>query len=446
LPDIFFQLETADAEHTMKGDSMSARKPQSHLSAPADMPTRKLPDKPDLRHLKDQARDLLSSGQAPSLTRAQFLIARSYGFPSWPKLKTHVDSLHEIGRLKAAIDTNDLATVTAMMTDNPALHRAPLGYGNNGPLTWVAECRVPRIPPAPERLKMARWMIENGSDVHQGGDGPLMRAALSDMRIPMMELLVEYGADVNALWDGRYPIILAPCETLAPAALRWLVEHGADPQARSAQYGGALAMVIGTYSRDSAGKHACLDALTSLDFELPDTPPMALHSGRMDLLEEHMRRDPSVISQRFAYADIFPPEMETGDWGLTSTPLDRTTLLHMAVEFDDSDAVKWLIDHGADPNARSEPDSDGFGDHTPLFHTVVTMGRKDDEVARLLLRAGADPNVRGTLRKQLRHMGDEEQEKLREFHGVTPMEYARAYQVPYWINESAVAALSAVGR
>jgi hypothetical protein len=43
---------------------------------------------------------------------------------------------------------------------------------------------------------MALWMIENGSDVHQGGDGPLMRAALSDMRIPMLELLVEHDGDV----------------------------------------------------------------------------------------------------------------------------------------------------------------------------------------------------------------------------------------------------------
>ena len=45
---------------------------------------------------------------------------------------------------------------------------------------------------------MAQWMIDNGSDVHQGGDGPLMRAALNGDRIPMMELLVAHGADVNA--------------------------------------------------------------------------------------------------------------------------------------------------------------------------------------------------------------------------------------------------------
>jgi hypothetical protein len=29
--------------------------------------------------------------------------------------------------------------------------------------------------PSPVRLAMAEWMLTHGSDVHQGGDGPLMR-------------------------------------------------------------------------------------------------------------------------------------------------------------------------------------------------------------------------------------------------------------------------------
>ena len=132
---------------------------------------RPLPERPNLRHLKDQAKDLLKSGEARSITDAQFKIARSYAFASWPKLRAHVLSLEEIGELKQAIDTNDLERVKALMTRNPKLHRAPLGYGNNGPLTWVAECRVPCAPPGPERLAMAAWMIDHGSDVHQGGDG-----------------------------------------------------------------------------------------------------------------------------------------------------------------------------------------------------------------------------------------------------------------------------------
>ena len=125
------------------------------MSTDSNEAPRPLPDRPDLRHLKDQAKDLLKAGEAASLADAQFQIARLYGFASWPKLKAHVESFEEIGQLKRAIDTNDISRVQAMMTRNPALHGAPLGYGKNGPLTWVAECRVPWEPPTATRLAMA---------------------------------------------------------------------------------------------------------------------------------------------------------------------------------------------------------------------------------------------------------------------------------------------------
>ncbi len=110
---------------------------------------RSLPARPNLRQLKDQAKDLLHGGAAESITEAQFKIAREYGFPSWPKLKSHVDSLLELGELKQAIDSNDLNRVRALMISNPSLHRAPIGYAKNGPLAWVAECRIPWEPPGP---------------------------------------------------------------------------------------------------------------------------------------------------------------------------------------------------------------------------------------------------------------------------------------------------------
>jgi len=49
-----------------------------------------------------------------------------------------------------------------------------------------------------------KWVIP-------GEQRGLMRAALVGDRIPMIELLVSRGANVNALWSGYYPIIFAPC-------------------------------------------------------------------------------------------------------------------------------------------------------------------------------------------------------------------------------------------
>ncbi len=206
------------------------------MSTDSQRADRPLPDNPNLRHLKDQAKDLLKAGAAASLADAQLQIARLYGFASWPKLKAHVDSFKDIGQLKRAIDTNDIVRVKTLMMSNPTLHSAPLGYGKDGPLTWVAECRVPWEPPNPVTLAMAEWMITHGSEVHRGGDGPLMRAALNAYRIPMMELLVSHGANVNALWHGHFPIIFAPCESMDQAALKWLLDHGANPNCRDHGY------------------------------------------------------------------------------------------------------------------------------------------------------------------------------------------------------------------
>jgi len=407
--------------------------------------TRSLPDRPNLQQLKDQAKDLLKAGGAESLTEAQFQVAREYGFASWPKLKVHVELLQESGQLKEAIDTEDLPRVVEMMTRNPALHKAPLGYGKNGPLTWVAECRG-KPHASPVRLDMARWMIEHGSDIHQGGDGPLMRAALSDNRIPMLELLVAHGADVNAVWNGYYPIICAPCECLAPRALKWLLEHGANPRVVSSKYGSPLSMVVGTYMRGSKGKHECLEVFASQGFALPDTPCMAFHRGRIELLEKHLKRDPALLSRCFSAAEIFPPEMglHPGD-GLHVTPVNGATLLHLAIEYDELDMAAWLLEKGADVNGRSDVDADGFGGHTPLFHAVVALGARDDAKARLLLKHGADPNIRATFRKQLIDMGDPEKEKMVEFHNVTPIGYAKRFQEPKWVSQPALELIKASG-
>ncbi len=406
--------------------------------------SRSLPERPDLRHLKNQAKDLLRGGGADSLSDAQFQLAREYGFSSWPSLKAHVESLRERGQLKQAIDENDLQRVRDMMSANPDLHSADLGYNNSGPLTWAAECRG--VPASPERLAIARWMIENGSDVHQGGEGPLMRAALFDERIPMMELLIEHGANVNALWDGRYPIICAPCETLQPGALRWLLQHGADPNAFSTEYGNCLQMLVCTYSRNPEGKHGCLEVFAEEGYALPETAPMAIHRGRIDLLEECLSREPAILQRRFSEAEIYPPELGIQPReGLHCAPLSGVTLLHMAIEYHESEIAEWLIDQGADVNAPSTIDADGFGGHTPLFHTTVTLGPKTDSMATLLLRSGADPHARATFRKQLYMTGNPETEKMVEYHNVTAVEFARQFQEPRFVNEAAIAAIEEHG-
>jgi ankyrin repeat protein len=109
----------------------------------------------------------------------------------------------------------------------------------------VAECRVPSAPPGPERLALAKWMIENGSDVHQGGDGPLMRAALNGDRIPMMELLVSHGADVNAQGTAILRLSLRlPRRWIWPASTIERIVKAVEPYSFSRVYGAFWDMVI----------------------------------------------------------------------------------------------------------------------------------------------------------------------------------------------------------
>ena len=313
-----------------------------------------------------------------------------------------------LAQLKQAIDANHVERVRSLMTRDPALHRAPLGYGKDGPLTWVAECRVPWEPPGPARLAMARWMIENGSDVHQGGDGPLMRAALNGDRIPMMELLVAHGADVNAWWHGEFPIVFASCESLNPAALSWLLEHGADPNPRC---GTALDYAIGTYARSPRRLSACIDLLLNAGgvtrYDAPAV--LALLRGRLDDLAGLLTAYPALLGRRF-------PELDCGSSGGRRLLLRGATLLHVAAEYGFLEAARLLLARGADVDARASVDEAGIGGQTAMFHAVTQFDDAGLPVVELLIEHGADTSVRAKL------PGD--YERPDEVVECTPLEYA----------------------
>jgi ankyrin repeat protein len=353
---------------------------------------RQLPEHPNLRHLKDQAKDLLKTGGAKSLTDAQFKIARLYGFASWPKLKAHVESLKEIGQLKQAIDANDVERVKTLMTRNPTLHRAPLGYGQSGPLTWAAECRIPWGPPSPERLEIAKWMIEHGSDVHQGGDAPLMRAALNAVRVPMMELLLTYGADVSAEWNGNFPILFAACEAVNAVSLKWLLEHGANPNCGNA-YGcvTALDYLICGYARSSQ-LPACIELILAAGGKTKYDAPgvLDLLCGRIERLAEQLDADPDLVNRRF-------PELDCGQTGARLLLLQGATLLHVATEYGQLEAARLLLDRGAQVDAQATVDENGVGGQTPIFHAATQFNDWGLPLAQLLVERGADLSVRVKL-------------------------------------------------
>jgi len=247
---------------------------------------------------------------------------------------------------------------------------------------------------------MAEWMITHGSDVHQGGDGPLMRAALNAYRIPMMELLVSHGSDVNALWHGHFPIIFAPCESLDPAALKWLLEHGGNPNCRDHGYeisghpypGTALDYLIAGYARSLERLSACIDVLLGAGGETKyDAPPvLALLRGRLDDLAKLIDAEAGLVNKRFS-------ELDCGQTGGRLLLLRGGTLLHVAAEYGNLAAVALLLDRGADVNARATVDEAGIGGQTAIFHAVTQFDDEGFPAAQLLITRGADLSVRVKL-------------------------------------------------
>src|SRR6185436_6067382 len=121
---------------------------------------------------------------------------------------------------------------------------------------------------------------------------------------------LETARKLHALGARPQPgSVMGPCETQNGAGLGLLLELGAELADARGDRLAPVALVLETYARDPAGKHRCLELLGERGVSLPDTAPMAVHRGRLDLLEAHLRRDPGLLSRTFAHRETYPPQL-----------------------------------------------------------------------------------------------------------------------------------------
>ena len=127
-----------------------------------------------------------------------------------------------------------------------------------------------------------------------------MSAALNGYRIPMMELLVSYGADVNAEWNGDFPIVFAPCEAVDPEALKWLLDHGANPNCQR-PWRNSTGLPDRHLRRSPERLSACIDLLLDAGGTTRYNAPGVLDvlRGRLDLLAEQLDADPDWCTGDF---------------------------------------------------------------------------------------------------------------------------------------------------
>ena len=199
------------------------------------MPTISLPDDPSLDHLRGQARSLQRTANAGDpvarqrilalrpdhdgevrLSLAQLVLAREYGFASWPRLRHHLDV---IARYRRDPEPDG---------DDPFCRLACLNYTNDSPDRWAAARAL--LERDPRLIATSIWAAAVASDpaavagflaadrtLARAEGGPYRLTALAylaysrldpDVRVePVLDtarILLRAGADPNAgyLWHG----------------------------------------------------------------------------------------------------------------------------------------------------------------------------------------------------------------------------------------------------
>ncbi len=420
------------------------------------MPIRRLPVRPNLIHLDYEAEALLralhrgepdaladwrvfhdgaTAPLAATLADAQLVLARSYQAPSWARLMEAVELVDAIWR-------DDTDRVRALVTRNPALiqeHALIRTDSNWGPpLTYAANLGRDRI------IVMLHGL--GASDLRSA----LGRAALQGK--------VETAKMLHAMLGSPAPpddALGGPAYTLNVEGTAVLFAMGARVRDDDGRQRAPVDVVLQTDSRAPEAKHAILEMYVAQGYQLPDTPTMALHRGRIDLLEEHLRRDPGLLSRTFTHREIYPSEVEceAAIDATVGTPLGGTSLLHMCVDYDELEIARWLLRQGMDVNIRSAIGASGFGGYTPLFNTVVSQpnfwmnyshrGPFTAPFAELLLEHGADPNVRASIWKRL-HPGHGDPAR-HEYRDVTPLSWGRRFHAPIFVSEPAMGLIEAAG-
>lgn len=411
------------------------------------MSDRHLPVRPNLDQLKHQAKDLLRAirgnesaaiadlaAHHPSaidpatakLADAQLVLARSYGAPSWPRLAQACELIDAIWR-------DDVDTVRELVTRTPRLihEDARIRRCNWGPpLTYAANLGHDRI------ITMLHEL--GATDLASAIDRATLQSKIGTARM-LHRMAGSPPPPADALE--------APAYTLSAPGTALQFELGATVHDAAGTRLAPVHVVLETDSRNPAAKHAILEMYVKHGLELPDAPTMALHRGRIDLLEKHLGRDPQLLRRTFSHEEIYPPELGCHDEVLAThgTPLAGATLLHMCVDYDEMEIARWLLARGMGVDARAAVDVDGFGGHTALFATVVSqpsygMNRGwTPQVApftELLLDHGADPNARASLRKQL-HPGYGE-DTLQEYRDVTPLSWGERFRNKLFVSEPAM--------
>lgn len=344
-----------------------------------------LPPRPSLEWLRKAAKkrliDLRRDRPGAQLADAQLALAREHGFPSWRALKSHIDQSASAAAnardgggamLLRAIAAGHFDDVRRMLDADPTLIEAtgphPFWGGRPQPLHVAIEN---------DRRDIFDLLLERGADVDGKNAGydhwsPLM---LAIDRPDMRDELVRRGAAI-----GLAEALLLGDDARVEALLR---ESGLPETVPNA--GSYLAFVRTTVAVD-------LLLAAGAQLEQKDrwgTRPVEavarLGAKGVGLVEHMIERGAAVTPSDFARLGDMSYLVRLA--GSDTPAATHDSVVMAAVDNRHFDLVAWLLDQGANPNARS----DNLSQHTAL-HAAAWNG--DLNMVKLLLGAGADPGLR----------------------------------------------------
>ncbi len=276
-------------------------------------------------------------------------------------------------------------------------------------------------------VEMVRLLVEAGADVNAaegfGGNTPL-HEAVEKGDAEIVKILVAAGADVEAEgFMSRTPLSLAAEEgateimqiLLGPGPEAGTSADGEDKEAASAPSIGSGALFTAIENGNVALVRLLVEAGADVNAAegFGGNTPLheAVEQGDAEIVkilvaagadveaEGFMRRTPLSLAAEEGATEIMQillgpgPEADTSadgeDKEAASVPSMGSEALFTAIENDDVEMVRVLVEAGADVNA-----AEGFGGNTPL-HEAVEKG--DAEIVKILVAAGADVEAEGFM-------------------------------------------------